>query len=77
MTRNTALKILNPLLACLALSQILSGLLRGFLPWDTFKLVHLTGGVSLAAAAALHVVLNWNWIKANYLKSKPAVTIPR
>ena len=73
MKRNTALKILNPLLACLVLNQILTGLLRSFMPWDAFRLIHQAGGISIAVAATLHVILNWNWIRANYFTSKPVV----
>jgi hypothetical protein len=70
MKRNEALKVLNPILGLLALSQILTGVLRGFLTRETFLAVHRATGLAFAAAALLHVVLNWNWIKASYFKGK-------
>ena len=71
MKRNTALKLLNPVLAYLAASQVLTGLLHGLLPRDLFFLMHRAGGLSLAFVALLHVALNWNWVKANYFAGKP------
>jgi hypothetical protein len=73
MKRNTALKVLNPIVGVLALCQILSGLLSDFFAHDTFMIVHKTGGIAFAAAAILHVTLNGNWIKVNYFRGNPAV----
>jgi protein-S-isoprenylcysteine O-methyltransferase Ste14 len=63
--RNSVLKILNPILALLLLNQILVGLFHGFVPRDVFEILHQGGGIVLATAALLHVILNWNWVKAN------------
>lgn len=71
MQRAAALKILNPVLGGLALCQVLSGLLHGFLPRDTFIVLHRTCGLAFAAAAVVHVILNWNWIRATYLTRRP------
>ena len=68
MKRVTALKILNPILGALALTQIVTGVLHDFLPRQTFLAIHETVGLAFAAAAILHVILNWNWVKANYRK---------
>jgi hypothetical protein len=65
--RNSGLKILNPILALLFLNQILTGLFHGFLPHDVFEIVHQGGGIILATATLLHVILNWNWVKANLI----------
>ncbi len=72
MKPGTALKVLNPILGALALSQLLTGVLRDFLPRHTFGLVHKAGGLAFAAAALLHVALNWNWVKAAYFRRDPA-----
>lgn len=72
MTRNTALKMLNPVTGALAVSQILSGLLHDFIPRQTFDMVHKSAGVAFAAAIVLHVALNWNWVRTNYTKRNPA-----
>ena len=71
MKRNTALKILNPILGLLALNQIFTGVLGGILP-PFFMSIHKTGGITFATGAVLHVTLNWNWVKANFFKSHSA-----
>lgn len=67
MQKNTMFKILNPILAVLILSQGLSGLLRDQLSQEAFKWVHKGGGMLLLAGVGLHVILNWNWVRANLL----------
>jgi len=76
MTRNTALKILNPILGALALGQILTGVLHDFIPRQTFLAVHQIVGLAFAAAAGVHVTLNWNWIRANYRKRSDRAVEP-
>ncbi len=68
MKRHSTLKVLNPILALLFLNQIIAGLLHAALPHDTFKILHQGGGIILGAAALLHVILNWNWVKLNFIK---------
>ena len=68
MKRTAALKVLNPMLGALAMSQVLTGILHDFLPRQIFGTVHKAGGLAFAAAAVLHLSLNWNWIKANYFR---------
>ncbi len=71
MTKVTALKIINPLLGLLLLSQILTGLLSDHIPYEVFDAVHGGGGIALAVLATLHVILNWSWIKANFFRKAP------
>ena len=66
MKRNLAHKILNPVLAVLLAGQVLSGLFRHQLPRGFFGPFHEVVGIALAVAVLLHLVLNWNWVKANY-----------
>lgn len=68
MKKNTVLKILNPIMGLLVLNQALTGLLRDALPYDAFEMLHEGGGPALVAVIALHVFLNWNWIRATYFK---------
>jgi len=75
MKRNTALKILNPILLALIVSQVLSGLFRIKLSHDTFELIHKNGGMVLIGLIVLHLVLNFNWVKANYFPK--ARSMPR
>lgn len=66
MKRNTALKILNPILAVLVINQLVTGLSGASLPHEVFEIMHQGGAMVLAAGIVLHLVLNANWIKANY-----------
>jgi hypothetical protein len=71
MNRNTLLKILNPVLGFLVVNQILTGLLADELfklSPNAFEILHEDGGIVLAVLVVLHLILNWNWIKANYFK---------
>jgi hypothetical protein len=71
MQRNTALKIVNPALGLLVLNQVATGLVGDLLPRQAFEALHEGGGIALALAAVLHLALNWNWVKANFLKRSP------
>lgn len=70
MKRNTMLKILNPLLAVLLINQAATGALHDVMSEELFEVLHEGGGVLLILGVICHVALNWNWIKANFLKSK-------
>ena len=71
MKRNTVLKILNPILALLLLNQLLTGLFHKALSHETFEILHGGNGILVALAALLHVILNWNWVRANFFKRTP------
>ena len=73
MTKVTALKILNPILALLILNQAATGLLADYLPREAFEILHEGGAYVLIAAVVLHVVLNWAWVKATFFRKKPVV----
>ena len=70
MKRNSAFRILNPVIAILFLNQILTGLLNGVIPKKTYESIHGGGGILFAIAAVAHIILNWNWVKANFFKKK-------
>ena len=71
MKRNTVLKILNPILGVLLVNQILTGLFSDNLPPKAFEILHGGGGMVFTIAAILHVILNWNWVKANFFRRAP------
>ena len=71
MTRSTALKVLNPILGLLFISQAATGILHDLLPHEVFEISHGVGGLLLVIAAVIHVILNWSWVKATFLKRKP------
>jgi hypothetical protein len=66
MKKSDWLKIINPILTVLVSTQILSGLLRGKIPYRAFEIFHKGSGKILIVIIALHVWLNWNWFKATY-----------
>ena len=70
--KNTALRILNPFIGLLVLSQASTGLLGDHLSAKVFETVHEGGGILLVTGITLHVILNFGWIKNNLLK-RPVV----
>ena len=73
MNRNAVLKIVNPILGLLFLNQVAVGVLHDMLPYTAFKVLHQGGGIVLTVATAVHVALNWNWVKVNFLRKQPTV----
>jgi hypothetical protein len=67
MKRNAALKILNPILLVLFISQTITALFHDEISYKVFQIFHKGGGFVLLAFIAAHFVLNFNWVKANYL----------
>ena len=63
-----ALKVLNPIIALLILNQVFSALLHSALSRELFEKIHETGGFLLFLGALIHLLLNWNWVKATYMK---------
>lgn len=69
MDKNTALKIVNPLLAILMLNQPFSIILFSVTHWEVFENLHLGGGIGLLVLGAIHLMLNWSWVRINFLRS--------
>jgi len=67
MKRNTAFKILTPILLVLFISQAVTGLFHAKFSHEVFEFIHQGGGTILIALIILHFILNFNWVKANYL----------
>jgi hypothetical protein len=68
MTRNNVLKILNPFLAVLAVNQAVTVLFRDKLSREAFEFFHQGAGEIFLVLIAVHFILNFNWVKANYLR---------
>jgi hypothetical protein len=66
MRRNTALKILNPILVVLFINQAVTVMFLDELPAWAFQIFHKGGGATLLILIAVHFILNFNWVKANY-----------
>lgn len=70
MKKTTALKALNPVLAVLIVSQLTTGILHSRIPHEVYEIVHAGAGYVLAAGVAVHLALNWSWVKAGYFRRK-------
>ena len=68
MTRNSALKILNPIIGLLMLNQLLTSVFHESISNEIYELLHGGGGLALTALIVLHLILNWGWIKTSYFK---------
>ena len=66
MKKNTALKIVNLILLVLVINQLMTGFFSMKLSHDAFVLLHKRGAIVLAGFIIVHIILNFNWIKANY-----------
>lgn len=67
MKRTVALKILNPILLVFFINQAVSVLFREHYTHEAFGMLHKIAGGILLCLIALHIILNLNWIKANFL----------
>lgn len=68
MNKNLWLKIINPILLILIVSQAFTGLFHHSIPDELFEIIHEGGGIALIIVSLIHLVLNWNWVYANYIK---------
>lgn len=68
MPKNKTLKIVNMALLLLLINQAMTGMLGMKLSATIFEWGHRRAAWLLITAAAVHLVLNWNWIKANYFR---------
>jgi hypothetical protein len=66
MKKNTLHKILNPVLLVLFINQAVTVLFLDELPPKAFEIFHKGAGGILLALIAVHFILNFNWVKANY-----------
>jgi hypothetical protein len=69
MDKAATLRIVNPLLGILLLNQPLSIILSTLTGWDVFEGLHIVGGIGLLILAAIHLMLNWGWVRMNFLKT--------
>ena len=72
MSKNKALKVVNLILTFLVANQFVSVFLfqKGVIPYPGFEWMHKRVAFMLLAVAVAHLVLNWNWVKANYFTKK-------
>jgi hypothetical protein len=67
MKKKTAHKIINPIMFVLIINQAVTALLHQKLSPETFETLHEGSGFILASLVVVHLILNFNWIKLNYL----------
>jgi hypothetical protein len=67
MKRNNLLKILNPILLVFFVNQAITVIFRDSFSREMFGIFHKTAGGILLCLMALHLILNFNWFRANYL----------
>lgn len=70
MSKNKALKIINAVLLLLVINQVVTGMLSRKLPHEVFEWGHKGAAFVLLILAVLHLIMNWNWVKANYFRKK-------
>jgi hypothetical protein len=74
MKKAALLKVVNPVLALLFLAQAVTGIAHDPLQemsYEVWKAIHSGGGLLLVLVAFSHVVLNWSWVRATFLKKRP------
>jgi hypothetical protein len=75
MTKNTARRILNPILLVLAINQFVTAAIADhqnkaapIISDEVFEFVHEWAGYLWLGLILLHIILNFDWVKANYFK---------
>jgi hypothetical protein len=68
MNKIEALKILNPILGVLVLNQALMAAFHDAVPRQVFEVMHGGGGVLMVLGVVIHLILNWSWVRVNFLK---------
>jgi hypothetical protein len=73
-TKASALKIVNPVLALVAATQVVTAVLFTFfsdsIPFGQVRTLHLITGYTLFGIIILHIYLNWTWIKSTFFKKR-------
>ncbi|MBN1627296.1 MAG: hypothetical protein JW944_12305 [Deltaproteobacteria bacterium] len=69
MSKKTALKIVNIIIALLILNQAASAILRRLIGREAFEILHEGGGIFLIIGVIIHVILNWGWVRAQFFSN--------
>jgi hypothetical protein len=73
-SKPSALKIVNPVLAAVAATQVVTAALftffSGSIPYGQVRTLHLIIGYVLFGIIILHIYLNWTWIKSTFFKKR-------
>ncbi|HBG27954.1 MAG: hypothetical protein A2Y10_18220 [Planctomycetes bacterium GWF2_41_51] len=71
MKKITALKVSNVLLLIFFINQAVSVIFREYYSLKAFTLFHMDTGIILLCLMGLHIFLNLNWFKSNFVHKKP------
>lgn len=66
MSKQSYLKIVNPLLGLLVINQAVTGIFHLYLSNRAFTILHEWNGFVLSAMVVVHVALNWSWVRAQF-----------
>ena len=66
------LKILNPILLLTVIFTLVGVVGYNITELEPWRQLHFISGALFFLAAILHLILNWGWVKASYLKRKKA-----
>lgn len=64
------LKIVNVVLGLDFLFLVTTALLRTWIPYGIFRVIHPMAGLTLVVLVVTHVYLNRGWVRQNYFKKK-------
>ncbi len=71
MKKNKILRIVNLLLAIDLLIIITTAVFSEYIyPTGYYRTLHVLPGTIFVALIAVHIFLNWAWIKSNYINKK-------
>ena len=70
MSKTKLLRVVNPLLGIAILNQAVTALSHKLLSPNLFDTMHIGGGITLLVLVAIHLTLNWSWVKSNYRINK-------
>jgi len=79
MSRQTWMKIANPLLFLAFITQAVTGILfkAGTMKFDTFRLVHPRVGYAVVVLGLIHLIVNWQWVKTALFGIRPKRPVPK
>ena len=70
MSKIKALKVVNIVLLVFIANQWIGATVYPKISPGLFEWGHERAGILLVVIAAVHLILNWNWVKANYFRKK-------
>jgi len=70
MNKFQALKIVNPLVAMVFMVLAGSGIFHEFIPYEIYRIIHPSAGYLFVILIAVHLYLNWGWIKTTIFKRR-------